>query len=454
MKIVIAGGGQVGEKLCEVLTRENHDVVVIDTDLERLDQLGTIYDILCVQGNGAVFSVLKEAEVPQCSLFIAVSPHDEVNILAAMTAKRIGADYCIARVRNPEYMEQVYFMRDELGIDLIINPEMETAREIFNVVRFPEAVTVDRTKTDSIWVVSVRVPGPSVLAGLQIREINWNAKKCLIAAIEREREILIPNGLTRIREGDRLYVIGTVENLKNLNEMIGIKKPPIQSALIVGCSRITNYLIPMLMKILDRIKVIDLQKKALDQLNEKYPKVITVIGDGANLNFLTEERIQDYDAIITLTNSDEENMIISIFAKLNNVNKTITKVNRLNLLGLLREMDDETTVTPHEIIAEEILRTARVLDQRGKTDITGLVRLAGSRIELSEFSIQASDKVIYKPLTELKFKENTLIAMITRGKETIIPSGSTEIQPGDSAIIISTDRSIRSVNGVLQGDAS
>ena len=147
-------------------------------------------------------------------------------------------------------------------------------------------------------------------------------------------------------------------------------------------------------------------------------------------------------------------MIISIFAKQNDVNKTITKVNRLNLLGLLREMDDETTVTPHEIIAEEILRTARVLDQRGKTDITGLVRLAGSRIELSEFSIQASDKVIYKPLTELKFKENTLIAMITRGKETIIPSGSTEIQPGDSAIIISTDRSIRSVDGVLQGDAS
>ena len=452
MNIVIVGGGQVGAKLCEVLTKEEHSVVVVDIKQERLDQLADLYDVLCVPGNGAVFNVLKEADVPRCNLFIAVSAHDEVNILAAMTAKRIGADYCIARVRNPEYMEQVYFMRDELGIDLIINPEMETAREIYNIVRFPSAFTVDRTKTDHIWIVSIRIQKNSEISNLAIHEINWNGKKCLIAAVERNQEIFIPNGNTILQDGDLLYALGTVDNLNNLSMILGANKPRVRSVLIIGCSRITNYLVPMLLKVSERIKVIDLQKAALDQLNEKFPKVITVLGDGSNLNFLSEERIQDYDSVVTLTNIDEENMIISIFAKQSGVQKTITKVNRLNLLGLLREMDDETTVTPHEIIAEQILRTARVLSQKGSTDITGLIRLAGSRIEMCEFVIQAGDKVIYKPLMEMKLKKNVLVALITRGKETIIPSGTTEILPGDSAIIITTERSIHSVNHILAED--
>lgn len=452
MDIVIVGVGQVGETLCEVLTKENHNVVVIDTNQDRLDQISNLYDVLCVQGNGAVFSVQKEANVKKCHLFIAVSPHDEINIIAAMTAKRIGADYCIARVRNPDYMDQMHFMRDELGIDLIINPEMEAAREIFNIIRFPSAQTVDKTAAERIWIISLRVMPGSKIENRRISQIDWNGNFCLVVAIERGEDLFIPNGRTVIHQGDLLFSLGQVDDLTYLSTLAGVYKEDLRSVMIIGAGRVAGYLIPLLLKLSLRIKIIDPNKDALDVINEKHPKVITVVGNGGNQSFLIEERIQDYDAVVTLTNYDEENLIISIFANQTGVRKTITKINRLNLIGLLREMDDQSTITPHEIIAEEIIRSARVLSQHGETEMTGLIRLAHSRIELAEFVIQTGDRIIHKPLKDLKIRENILIALIMRGKEFIIPIGSTEILPGDTAIFVTTDQTIQSVNKILLDD--
>jgi trk system potassium uptake protein TrkA len=450
MDIVITGGGKVGEELCRDLSSENHNVVLIDTDPDRLEQLSSTYDIKGVLGNGAVYSLQLEADTNKCDLFIAVTPKDEINIIAALTAKRIGAQTCIARVRNPEYSAQIHFIRDELGIDLILNPELEAAREIHSIIQSPSALTVDRILHTAISLVSVTVNPQSELAGTYVRDFRWAEKNGLMVAIERDNQVLIPKGDTRIEGNDLLFCIGTANDLKFLYMEAGAYQPEIRSVLIVGGGRITRYLLPMLLKNNLRIKVIDVNHTICDELAVDFPKVEVIFGDGTNLDFLKEERIGDYDAMISLTNIDEENMIISIFGSHSGVRKTIMKVNRLNLVKLLKDPGLQSVITPHAIVSDQIIRYSRSLTAGGRSEMLYLTRFSDDRIEAIDFKVQKSSPLTNVPLQELNLIENVLIGLIIRGKQHIIPTGKDEILPDDHVVIVTTHLHITEIEEILE----
>lgn len=450
MDIVIIGGGKVGEELCRDLSKENHNIVLIDKDPNRLEQLSNTYDIRGVLGNGAVHALQLEADADKCDLFIAVTPLDEINIIAAMTAKRIGAKYCVARVRNPDYSEQIHFIHDELGINLVVNPELEAARQINNIIRYPSALTVDRITRGTINLVSVRIDNDGKIANTTVRDYDWRDKHGLFVALERDDEVLIPKGDTVIKAGDIVYAIGGFEDLHDLYLSSGSYTQAVHSVMIIGGGRISEYLIPMLLKQSLRVKLIEVKKEKCDELSVKFPKVEVIFGDGTNLDFLREERISDYDALIALTNIDEENIIVSIFASRNHVSKTITKVNRLNLMNYIDDEGIGSVITPYRVVSDIIIRYVRAIEEEGRSEIVNLARFAEDRIEVIDFKVGSGQGLTGIPIQDLKLKDNLLLAMILRENRSIIPSGKDMILSGDHVVIVTTHTQLSSVEDILK----
>lgn len=450
MDIVIIGGGKVGEELCRDLSKENHNIVLIDKDPNRLEQLSNTYDIRGVLGNGAVYALQLEADTDKCDLFIAVTPLDEINIIAALTAKRIGAKYCVARVRNPDYSEQMHFIHDELGINLVVNPELEAARQINNIIRYPSALTVDRITRGTINLVSVRIDDDGKIANTTVRDYVWRDRHGLFVALERDDKVLIPKGDSVIEVGDIVYAVGGTDDLHDLYLSSGSYTQAIHSVMIVGGGRISEYLIPMLLKQGVRVKLIEVKKEKCDELSVKFPKVEIIFGDGTNPDFLREERITDYDAFIALTNIDEENIIVSIFASRNHVSKTITKVNRLNLMHYIEDEGIGSVITPYRVVSDIIIRYVRAIDEEGRSEIINLTRFADDRIEVIDFKVGRSPGLTEIPIQDLKLKDNLLLAMILRGNDSIIPSGKDMILPGDHIVIVTTHTQLSSVDDILK----
>ncbi|HHU07724.1 MAG TPA: Trk system potassium transporter TrkA [Clostridiaceae bacterium] len=450
MKIVISGLGKVGEVLARDLSHEKQDVIVIDRDEEKVEKLIMSVDVTGIAGSASFLDVQMEAGVDDCDVFIAVTPDDETNIIAGITAKKLGARYVICRVRSPEYSEQFDFLRESLGINMLINPDQEASREIENILLFPAALSVEHFGGTRVFMVQTVLSKDSLLAGKSLGEIGRGYGNVLIGVVERGDEVFIPDGSFILLAGDNLYLTGESREIlrflhTNNNELYRPK-----SALIVGGGRITRYLLARLNKHKIKVKVIEYDEVTANLLASEHPDAEIVLADGTDQKILREERMQNYDAVISLTGIDEENLLISLYAAQQGVKSTITKVNRTNLLKVLENVGLKAIVTPNKVIADNIIRFVRSLQNTAGSSIESFHRIGEGKVEALQFRVADDSKVCNQPLRDLETKPDILILCILRNNIIIFPDGNDSIQGGDSVIIVTKEPNFQDIADVLK----
>ncbi len=452
MKIIIVGAGKVGELLCNDLSNEGNDITLIEENQKVLDQVLASSDIMGLVGNGANCEILKEANIEKADIFIAVTQSDEINIISSVMAKKLGAKYTIARVRNPEYSSQIQFMSDSLGIDRMLNPESEAAFFILKNLEFPKALNVESFSGNTVNMLEVLIEENSYLDHLKLIDFkNHYFKSILVCIVKRNQEVHIPTGNFILQAGDRIYVTGIQAELSEFYKSLGHSEEKIKSVAIIGAGRITYYLTSLLLEQKMNLKIFEINEEKANLLSETYENANVVWGDGTDSTLLEEEQFSSYDACISLTGIDEENVILSMYANKMGIKKTITKINNSSLFHLLDFSELQTIVTPKKLIADYIIKTVRsFINSENEENIETLYRLAENRVEAIEFKVPEDSDVINIPLKNLNIKDNLLIAYIIRNNQAIFPGGMDIILPEDRVIIVTTEKYLNHVNKILK----
>lgn len=449
MKIVIAGGGKVGAVLCAEFASQENNVMLIETNETLFDKLMSRYDLSGVIGNAASYEIQQEAGVDTSQIFIAVTNSDEINIIACILAKRLGARYTIARVRNPEYSQHMKDVSDSLGIDLMINPEMEAARNMARMVKFPTVVQSQPFVSGQVELLEVDIKADGPLANLPVSDFKTKFGNLLVCAIIRNGELTVPVGHNTLRAGDRINILGSQKDIKRFYSKIRNERHRIQSLMIIGGGRFTYYLLSFLKEFRLDIKVIEQNENTAHWLSSVYPNVEVILGDGTDQELLIQEGIGNYDGFISLLGVDEENIMASLFAQDQGVHKAITKVNRELLLPLFKKFGLKSIVTPKRVIANTILRFVRSLGNPTVSYLEDLYRLSDNQAELIQFKVNQSSKATNIPLEKLEFKDNTLVAYILRDHQTIIPSGYDVLKVDDHVIIMTNEPAMDDIDDIL-----
>lgn len=451
MNIIIIGCGKVGTALADQLTREDHNVVMVDTSAERLEKVSEDIDAIKLVGNGASITTQMEAGLETADIFIAVTGSDEMNLLCCLIARRAGHCQTIARVRNPVYSKEISFIKEQMGISMIINPEFAAATEISRILRFPSAITIDTFAKGRIELLKFKVKPEFGLDGLSVMDID-NKLKCdvLISGVERGEEVSIPDGKFVIHNDDMVSIIASPENSAQFFHTIGLKTNQVKNALIVGGGTIAYYLSQMLTAMKIRVKIIEQNKDRCEELSEKLEDVLIIHGDGTNKSLLLEEGLTRTEAFVTLTNIDEENVFLSLYAQDNSQAKLVTKVNRLQFDELISKMNLGSLIYPKYITADYILQYVRAMQNSIGSNVETLYHILDSRAEALEFAIKEESEVTSKPLMELPLRNNLLIAAITREDKILIPRGMDRIQPGDTVVVVTSHRGLHDIRDILR----
>lgn len=454
MKIVIVGAGKIGEILCRDLSTEGNDITLIEQDAKILDRVLSVSDIMGIVGNGANREVLADAGVHSADIFIAVTTNDEINLISSVMAKKMGAKYTIARVRNPEYSEQMQFMKESLGIDIMLNPEAEAADFIRKNLEYPNALNVDSFAKNKVNLVEILVEENSYLDGLKLVDFKRNHfRNLLVCIVQRGPEVYVPTGNFVLKADDRIYVTGAHADLGEFYKSLGHSGERIKSVFIVGGGRITHYLADILLKKKMKLKIVELKEERAKELSETFENAEIINGNGIDLDLLEEENFSSYDACVSLTGIDEENIIISMFADKIGIKKTITKINSTSLLNVLDFVGLQSILTPKKIIADYIVKIVRSFaSAQGENNIQNLYRLADNRVEAIEFSVGEYSRVAGIPLKDLHIKENVLIPYIIREGKLIMPGGLDVIKPYDTVIIITTQQYLDDIDQIINFD--
>lgn len=451
MKIVIVGLGVIGRTILKSIDRDTHTITVVDTNKEKIETLIERYDVFGVVGNGACRDILEEAEVASADLVIVLTGSDELNILACLVAKNIGAKNTIARVRNPEYRKQIMEMQDSLGISMIVNPEKDTAAEIFNLINLPSIVQMERFAKGRALLVEIVAESNKALVGETLISLGKKLKtKVLICAIQRKNEVYIPSGNFVIEEGDRIYFTADANSLGAFLNEIDLVRSPLKKVMIVGGSKVGFYLADDLSSRGFKVKLIENNKKSAEELADTLPKVTVIEGNGTQHDLLIEEGIESMDAFVALTDIDEENMIVSMFANKMKVKKPITQIRGDNLYAMLGELGIKNTVSPTSIVANRISSYIRALDNTRGSNVLTLYRLVNNQVEALEFGVRKQLKFLDKPLKEIKLKDNCLIACIIRGETVIIPNGNSTIELGDNVVVVTTHKNFEDLSDIFE----
>ena len=438
MNIVIVGAGKIGANLTKFLALENHNITVVDLSRKVIETLVNDCDVIGYVGNGAAFKTQEETGVAKCDCFIAVTGNDELNIMSCMLAAKTGAKKTIARVRNAEYSDQLLFMQNKLGIDLLINPEFETALEIARIIDFPSATKIETFAKGRIDLAEIIVTEDSPLHNLALKDLKQTINESiLICAVKRGDEVIIPAGNFVIKAGDRLHFTASRHTLPSAFKALGLQKKKIKSVLVVGGSRTSYYLVKTLLKAGKFVKLIEINQENATKLEAALDGASVICGDGTDTALLTEEGLADFDAAVALTNIDEENIILSLYAANQNVSKTVCKINRDALAKMTAEMlKDCSVVCPKTNTASIILRYVRAVENASNDSIKTLYKILDGEAEAAEFIAAEDSLIVGKPLRELKLKPGNIIACVSSGRKVIIPDGNTVINPGDSVIVI------------------
>lgn len=442
MNIVIIGLGTIGKNILKNLSAEEYTITIIDECKEKVEELIEKYDIMGVIGNGACLDIQKEANVSEADLVIALTRNDELNIFACLVAKRLGVKNTVARVRNPDYRRQITEMKEDLGISMIVNPERETAKEIFNLINLPAAARVEHFANGKAMLIEVVAQKGCLMIGESLFSLGQKlSSNALVCAVQRGDKVFIPSGNFIIEENDKLHFTADAKNLGGFLRETGLVKSPLKNIMIVGGGKIGYYLADALAKKKYMVKLIEQDMEKAKALAQALPNVSVCCGNGTSHEFLLEEGIEAVDAFVALTDIDEENIIVSMFADKKQVRKTIAKVKSDELLGMYEELGVKNSVSSKHIAAERITGYARAIENSRGSNILTLYQLVSNQVEALEFSAKKSSVIYDRPLKELKIKKDCLIACIIRDSKVIIPSGNSEIKLGDNVVIVTTHKS-------------
>lgn len=451
MNIVVIGGGKVGTKISDELSKESHDVTVIEKNIDVINRLSLSQDINCINGSAINYEVQKEAGVEMADLVIGCTSSDEINMFSCLLAKNIGAKNTIARVRNPEYYNQLHYIRDDLGLSMVINPELVSASEISRIIRFPSAIKVETFAKGKVEVMEFKILEDSPLVGKSLIEIAKEyGIKMLICAVQRGGEVVIPNGDFVINQGDKINIASTHEEMERFLRKIGGLKRKIKTVMVIGGGKISYYLCKSLQNINVKIKIIEKDYDACQLISEKFPKVDVIHGDGTDKQLLDEEGIEDADAFVCLTGFDEENILLSLYAKNKNCAKVITKVSQQTFRDMVDDFNLDTVISPKDLTGNIILRFVKAMNNSYGSKLNYLYRIINEKVEVLEFSIGKNCAVSDIPLKDLNLKKDLLIACIVRDGKTIIPGGEDIIREGDNIIIVTSSLSITDIGDIIE----
>ncbi len=456
MNITIVGGGKVGLTLAKELQTEGHEITVIDTDESVVEHIGNTLDVIGYVGNGASYPALESAGVAQTDLIIAVTATDETNMLCCLLSHKLGVKHTIARVRNPEYAEQLYILKEDLGLSMAVNPDKAAAQEIARILRFPSATHVELFARGRVELVSFRVPRDNILHGISLRNIRTKlGVTVLICAIERDEHIMIPAGDFVLHEGDSVYLTGAPQEIEHFFRRVKLLSNPVKSVMLAGGGRLSYYLAEELCKQDFRVKMIERDASRARYLADNLPRVMILHGDASDHELLSEEGIAETDAFVSLTGLDEGNILSAMYAQKQGVPKVIAKINNESLTSLIRGNGPETIISPKSVTSNQILRYVRALDARNSdSNVLSLYRLLDGRVEISEFRADASDTdLINIPFHALRLKKNILVACLVRDHKTIIPGGSDCICADDTVLVATGGLILGKLNNILEEKA-
>lgn len=437
MNIIIVGAGKVGETLIGNLVREKHNVAIVDNDYEIIKNIVNRYDVKGVVGGGLERNVLIDAGVEKADFVISCTSRDEMNILCCVLAKKIGARHTIARVRDPQYFNEMENMRTDLGLDYSFNPELATALEIAQVLKFPSARSVESFAGGRTRMAEFEITDNNPLIGKNLYSISKEyGNKILIGVVRRGDKIIIPHGDYVVENGDLINIIGDDHEIAAFCKQLKIFKRRAKSAFLIGGGKISYYLAQELLRSGVSVKIVEKNEERAEELSELLPQATVLIGDGTFQEVLDEENLKGTDACVTLTGMDEENVMISLYAKSCKVDKIVTKIDRPAILQLVKTLGLGTVVSPRNVIANHIVRFVRAFASNKNEGADTLYKI-GDKAEAAEFNVPEGFKGVNIPLKELTLKKSVLICGIVRDNEFILPSGDSILKVGDRVIAVS-----------------
>lgn len=453
MNIIIVGCGKVGEALAAELNEEGNNITVVDTSAERVNEVSAKHDVMGVVGNGATHLTQHQADIERADLLIAVTGSDELNLLCCLIAKKAGNCQTIARVRSPQYSSEAPYLKDELGLAMVINPEQAAAAEIARVLRFPSAMKIDTFAKGRVEMMKFRLPENSPLAGCAVKELAAKFKcDVLICTVERGDEAIIANGDLVFEERDVISLIATPKNANDFFRSIDYKMNSVKNVMIVGGGEITYYLCNILRRSGNNIsvKVIEKNAKRCDELCSELEDITIINGDASEQALLMEEGLERTGGFVALTNLDEENIFLSLFAKRVSKGKVVTKINRIDFNDVIKHLDLDSTIYPKNITSETIVRYVRAMKNTIGSNVETLYHIVKGKIEAAEFIIKEGAPVLDTPLSQMRFRQGVLIAAILRGKQVIVPRGYDVFMPGDSVVVVSSQIELHDIADILK----
>ena len=449
MKIIIVGNGKVGYAIASQLAQEHHDIVVVDDNTAALERAESTLDILCAQGNGASISVLMEAGVAGADLVIAVTDKDETNLVCCLIAKKLGAQHTIARVRNPEYRRDAAMLKKEIGLDMVINPDLAAAQEIARILSFPAAFSVEPFAQGRIDMIGVALTALDSIVGVSLGDFHrQRSADVLICAVQRGGEVLIPNGSFVPQAQDKLYLIGSKEELQKMLLRLGRKLQRVKSVSILGGSRISTYLSWELERTRTQVRIVERSEQKCRLLAQLLPHASILLGDGTDSELLEAEHLFDCDAFVALTDRDEENLLMALSAGKSGVGEVVAKMTRPNYMELAGGI--HSIISPKDIVANQITRYVRALDNSRGSAVESLYKMLSGELEALEFiATESCGAVLDRPLRELKLRQNVLLGAIVRDNETIVPGGNTVLRSGDRVVVVSLAGRLNDLTDIL-----
>ncbi len=453
MNIIVVGLGKVGEKLVERLSREDgHNITVIDTRYGVLQDTVNSYDVMGVSGSGAGIAALTEAGIEDTDILIAVTGSDELNLLTCLIARKINSNCStIARVRNPEYSKEVHLIKEELGLAMIINPEFTAAVEMARSLRFPSAIQIDKFAKGRVEILKFRIQPGSPLCDLKLADIGSRLGcNVLVCGVERGDEAFIPGGDFMLKEGDFISIVATIKDATHFIKKIGVKTNRVKDCMIVGGGTTAVYLANNLLKSGIDVKIIEQNPERCEFLCTVIPKATIINGDGTDNRLLIEEGIENAEAFVSLTNIDEENVMLSLYAKTKTNGKVITKINRIGYDEVIRNLGLDTIIYPKDITAEYILRFVRAKNNSIGSNIETMHYILDDKAEALEFRIAEGSPISDRTIESLSLKKGIIIACINRRGTIITPRGKDVILPGDTVIVVTTHKGFSDISDILE----
>ena len=439
MKIIIVGLGQTGKRLAVVASREHHDVVVVDSRREAVEEITEKYNVNGVVGSGGSRRILMQAGAQNADLLIALTPHDELNILSCMTAKKLGTRDTSARIQKPEFDQDEAYIMEEYGIDRLLNPDKEAAKELLWHIELSGALRTEAFYDRKAMIVELTVEESSPLVNMTMQQVKeFFDTDMLVAAVHRKREMIIPDGAVRIQSQDKLEIIVSVKSVRGIFSRLHMKKKQVKNVLMVGCGTAGYYLAKELEPSGYSVKILEKDRERCIELMKLFPQAQVICGDAVDTRTLKEEGIRKMDACVSMTGDDRTNLAVSLFAHSEGVTQVLAKINEMGYEQLLKETDINVCVSPSSVIVEKLLSVIRNLASSDRSRIKKLYRIADDKAEAIAFEVSDTCGKIGIPFCspEFKLKKRILIAAIIRGQEIIIPNGSSSIQTSDTVVVV------------------